>query len=432
MKKRINLLALALVLILTLIPVRALAADNQSADHTGPVQIPFQVNPLYQDVYIPEKVPEETTQQETKEDGFSEEREVLWAGSYVSVSEAAVQLRQAMTQRKATCDLYILYDNSSYEDCINETLTKAVEHTGKPKEGDYLLWQLAGYGGEVYEEMQNDKYAFHFVLDLQYYTTAAQESELDTAVNNLLSQLGVSGKSEYQKVKAIYDYMINNITYDEAHLNDETYTLKFTAYAALKNKTAVCQGYATLLYRLLLEAGVDCRVIAGETDNGGHAWNIAKLGSVYYNLDATWDAGYDDYAYFLRNSEGFADHYRYLEYATTQFHTDYPMSATDYEEGVAGEPEHVYVYGVCGDEAYFAIDRDKVLTIFGNGPTWDFSDMWSSDPVPWMHWKDGITTIVVDEGITRLGTYSLAALKSIKSIELPETLEEIGQYAISG
>ena len=127
---------------------------------------------------------------------------------------------------------------------------------------------------------------------------------MDTAVSNLLKSLNVSGKSDYQKVGAVYDYICDNVTYDYDNLEDDSYTLKFTAYAALKNKTAVCQGYALLFYRLMLELGIDARVIAG--DGGGpHGWNIVKLGNVYYNADTTWDAGVDEYQFFLKNTENF-------------------------------------------------------------------------------------------------------------------------------
>ena len=83
--------------------------------------------------------------------------------------------------------------------------------------------------------------------------------------------------------------MCSNITYDYKNLNDPNYTLKFSAYAALINKTSVCQGYATLFYRLALEAGLDARVIAGVAGGGNHAWNIVKIGKTYYHLDATFD-----------------------------------------------------------------------------------------------------------------------------------------------
>ena len=81
--------------------------------------------------------------------------------------------------------------------------------------------------------------------------------------------------------------------YDYTNLNDDNYKLKYTAYAAMCNGTAVCQGYSNLLYRMLLEAGVDCRIISGIGVSGGHAWNIVRLGDLYYNVDATWDSNYD-------------------------------------------------------------------------------------------------------------------------------------------
>ena len=57
------------------------------------------------------------------------------------------------------------------------------------------------------------------------------------------------------------------------------------------NKTAVCQGYAGLLYRLCLEMGISCRMITGTGNGGAHAWNIVALDGKYYNADSTWDAG---------------------------------------------------------------------------------------------------------------------------------------------
>lgn len=423
MKKHI-LLTLVLALLLTLVPFSAQAAETPSQTEV----LPFHANPLYEGFSaVPAKAPEITVTE-------SKQSQTLKASGYVSFSEAVTQLRSALRTRATTVDIYVEHSSGDYEAVANDLLTEAMAHTGNPTEGDYLLWQFYGWGGEVYYEyLENGNYGYQFLLNLEYYTTAAQENELNTAVKNLLSSLGVSSMTDYQKVKAVYDYMIQNIVYDEAHLNDETYTLQFTAYAALVNKTAVCQGYATLLYRLMLEMGIDCRIIAGETENGGHAWNIVKLGDVYYNLDATWDAGYDDYAYFLRNSDGFADHYRYLEYATTQFHTQYPMSETDYVDGVAGQPEHIYVYGVAGDEAYYSIDRDGVLTIWGTGEIADFAEpnVESEDeyPVPWIYWLDGFDTVIVEDGITTIGQNTFSCLNNIKYITLPDSVTTIDDAA---
>lgn len=177
---------------------------------------------------------------------------------------------------------------------------------------------------------------------MYYLSDASQEAQMDQAVSSLISSLNLSGKNEYQKAKAIYDYMCSNITYDYKNLNDPNYTLKFSAYAALINKTSVCQGYATLFYRLALEAGLDARVIAGVAGGGNHAWNIVKINGSYYNLDSTWDAGRDPYDYFLKNMDDFFDHDRNADYTASDFVTAYPMSATSYDESapVYGEPTY--------------------------------------------------------------------------------------------
>ena len=59
------------------------------------------------------------------------------------------------------------------------------------------------------------------------------------------------------------------------------------------------------LNRLLTEMGVGCRIITGEGMNGEkaefHAWNIVKLGGVYYNIDVTWDDTKMTSDYFLKS-----------------------------------------------------------------------------------------------------------------------------------
>ena len=160
------------------------------------------------------------------------------------------------------------------------------------------------------------------------------EEELDASIAQVMQELGVEGLTDYEKIKAIYDYVCKNVTYDYQHLNDVNYQLKYTAYAALINKTAVCQGYATLLYRMLLEAGLDSRIVAGAT----HAWNIVKLGDKYYYLDATWDSQRDIYGFFLRGTDDLDDnsytkeHTLNGEYLSDEFQESYPMAEEKYSE----------------------------------------------------------------------------------------------------
>ena len=170
--------------------------------------------------------------------------------------------------------------------------------------------------------------------DVQYYTTAEQEAELTRAVTEALSSMNLQGKSSYEKIKAIYDYICTNVTYDYANLDDESYNLKFTAYAAMCNKTAVCNGYALLFYRMCKDAGLSVRLVRGIGDDGQtrgrHAWNIVKIGNSYYNVDATWDSNNNSYQWFLKAENNFKWHYLDEEYTTEEFKAQFPMATEDY------------------------------------------------------------------------------------------------------
>ena len=219
---------------------------------------------------------------------------------------------------------------------------KAIKHTGNGKEGDYLKWHCQGWTVKAnISGNSNEGYDLNIFYDVSYLSSLEQEEKVDEEVSNLLKSLDLSNKTDYQKVKAIYDYICSNVTYDHDNLNDESYSLKYTAYAALINKTAVCQGYASLFYRLALDAGVDTRVISGEA-GGPHAWNIVKLNGKYYNLDSTWDAGRSTYAYFLKNTNDFDNHVRDNDYQSNDFIEEYPMWDKSYTEIDCNKYGHNY------------------------------------------------------------------------------------------
>ncbi len=245
-------------------------------------------------------------------------------------SQAAAQLRQGMVQRQAEITVICTSENTDGNAVWNAVLEQAFQHTGNPTEGDYIARHYNMCQGHIWRSSKNGVYHYTLEYNVEYYTTASQEAEMDIAVAELLESLQLDGKSSYEKFQAVYSWMCDHITYDHENLSNEDYKLKYTAYAALINRTAVCQGYANLLYRLMLELGVDCRLIRGYGNDGRHGWNIVRLGDYYYNADATWDAGgwYDTYC--LRCDENFDDHVRDSEYDTEAFRAEYKMAAADY------------------------------------------------------------------------------------------------------
>ena len=211
-------------------------------------------------------------------------------------------------------------------------------HNCNPTEGDYARWHCA----EMKYSGSSSGNRITFTTKISYYTTKAQEDALTSKLNQVMKSLDLGTKTEYQKVKAIYDYIAHHVVYDYTNLNNESYKLKYTAYAALINGTSVCQGYANLFYRMCLMAGLDVRIITGGDNPGvsNHAWNIVRIGGLYYNIDVTWDSDPvpAEYNYFLRGQNTFERHYRDNEYDTAAFHTKYPMSATDFDPSVVTPP----------------------------------------------------------------------------------------------
>lgn len=96
--------------------------------------------------------------------------------------------------------------------------------------------------------------------------------------------------SDYEKIKAIHDYIVNNSHYDERLFTDgEVPPESYTAYGNLVLGIGVCEGYAKSMKYLLDKVGIESIVIVGTSKNQNHAWNLVKIDNEYYHIDATWD-----------------------------------------------------------------------------------------------------------------------------------------------
>ena len=86
--------------------------------------------------------------------------------------------------------------------------------------------------------------------------------------------------------------------------------------------------------------------------------------------------------------------------------------------------------GKCGDNAFYSITEDGVLTISGTGDIYDYSkeegniSPWRYDQAP------DYRTIVIEDGITRIGNYAFSFSRAYE-ITIPDSVTEIGEYALS-
>ncbi len=256
--------------------------------------------------------------------------------------EASSELKESMKERKGTAKIGIKgkTDQEGLQQIIGRVIGEATEHTGEPDEGDYILFQYASYKGQARTEIAGVSPVVEIEYDLSYYDDAEQEAEVDTKVTEILKELDLENKTDYEKVSAIRDYICDNVEYEtDAGRSD----IARTAYGALIEGRALCQGYSVSLYRLLLEAGIDNRIIFGEGiapdgTTGSHTWNIVELYGKYYYMDITWDDAARGRDYFLVPAgSGFEDEHKAGDqYKEESFTERYPMADEVFDTKIEG------------------------------------------------------------------------------------------------
>lgn len=129
---------------------------------------------------------------------------------------------------------------------------------------------------------------FKYIVDIDTEIDAKNQ-ELEAAIDKLLSENVRDDMTDFEKEVAIHDALAKNVVYYDYEDIDSIPTIKHSAYGALVEKEAVCDGYAKAFKLLLERVGIESIIANGVTDNVAHAWNIVELEGKYYNVDVTSD-----------------------------------------------------------------------------------------------------------------------------------------------
>lgn len=359
------LLSLAVLLSLSAVPVYAAQPlEAGSATYT---------NPLYPDVSVPDPMPEDAE----SDDSSTLSAPRTQASSYLSIEDAAAELRDQMRARTTVFTLPVYapgytIDKPSVTKLVNQVLMPMAYSEDLAVDinsGDYLRWSWARVQYS-WGSGSTDGY-LELTMYFNYYTTTNEETWLVTNVNNIVNELDLWRVSDYKKYCGIYDYITDHVNYDYDGLNAKN-PYVYSAYAALHDGKAVCQGYATLFYAMCRAMGLPVRIIT----SCDHAWNIVKLGDLWYNMDTTWDGSgnVSTHTYLLKGSDSFQDHPASAEYLTDAFTSAYPQSSTDYVPTDADEqPVCPFRDVVPGQYYYDAVQEMAERGLFYGTTNYTFS-----------------------------------------------------------
>ena len=102
-----------------------------------------------------------------------------------------------------------------------------------------------------------------------------------------------------------------------------------------------------------------------------------------------------------------------------------------YEDGICircGEPEiviSVVASGSCGENIDWALYDDGTLQITGSGAMLDYEN----GQAPWYSLSETIVSVIIDDGITSVGSAAFMNCSNVTAVNLPYTLESIGEMA---
>ena len=219
--------------------------------------------------------------------------------------------------------------------------------------------------------------------------------------------------ADYLEKGRTYTYKVRAVTSSGAvgsFSKEVTFTYNPAASLAAPTVTASLddQGYPALTWPAVPDAA-RYEVYRAASEDGNFAQLAAVTSNSYTNSAVLTDGAAYYYYYKVRalDSDGEAGPFSDVVSVT---YTARPALVAS---------------GKCGDSASWKLDADGVLTITGAGPMADYGAYG-----PWYiaHLTD-IKKVVVQKGVTAIGSYAFASLERVTSVTIPEGVTSIGSSA---
>ncbi len=164
------------------------------------------------------------------------------------------------------------------------------------KNGEYLAFINSGRTGSYY-------------IDGGFNSRSSidtAETALNNVVTNYVVQINASVDANEKDEKVIFENKVRKanellstkVMYSFESSNQVTAPHIRSAYGALVNEKAVCEGFARAFKLLMDKVGIDCQVVIGYYKNGDnyepHAWNVVRFNKQWYLVDSTFNSSLTD------------------------------------------------------------------------------------------------------------------------------------------
>ena len=291
-------------------------------------------------------------------------------------------------------------------------------------------------------------------VTLEYYKLPQNGIESDAKeIVDLAKSLTVGISGNYDKAKALHDWVANTYYYDWDMYNNNNHE-HISALETLNTKRTVCEGFVNLIVALLRSLNIPAKYISGYTssnNNENHAWCEAFADGRWIIIDPTWNCmnSYKngvysektpcDNKYFDISLKDFSATHEYRDYAfvgLSTFRNCDNLTNVTIPNGFTAIEDHAFrgcknlksvkipesVVKI-GRGSFFGCVNLKSISIPNSVRTiWDFAFGECAD----------LRSINIPNGVARIGECTFQQCVNLTEIALPGSVRSIENYAFSG
>ena len=154
----------------------------------------------------------------------------------------------------------------------------------------------------VYEQIEGTRYSqvtetnVNLSLDdnSKVFLTSIQLIDWGEKMNTvaLAKELTKNKKTDADKIEVLYQYMVQQFSYDFVKMKNLEYDYIPVIDDVLKKKLGICYDYSAVFASMLRSQGIKCKLIMGYTTNVKeyHAWNNVFTNNKWVVVDTTYDS----------------------------------------------------------------------------------------------------------------------------------------------
>lgn len=287
-------------------------------------------------------------------------------GDYISATIGTPDKTESVSTEKYIYSMLPEEERTVYDEVLNAFLNHdekvTIDNISDDDLEDVFYAVLADYGGifwvNGYSYRRYEKEDANIILFPTYVYSKSEaddfQKKIDAVVNEFLAGIPADA-TDFEKSKLVYEYLINNVSYDLNAADNQNIISVFL------NGASVCQGIANAANYLFTEMNIPSAVIRGTAGGQSHAWNIVMLDNAWYFFDATW--GNSEYL-----DPEFGDGVRYINYSYLNTTTK-EMSSTHVVDMMVEMPECTATadnYFVAEGLYFTAFDADSMGKVFSD------------------------------------------------------------------